>query len=177
MATTTDTSQQYLTFDVAEETYGIEVRLIREILEMQPITRVPRTAEYLLGVMNVRGKAVPVVDLRRKFGLDTREQTVDSAIIVLEVSDSGADTLIGLLVDNVDEVLELGPESVEPAPLTGTTVDAQLLSGMTKQDDQFVLLLNTEMLFATDDQETAQVGPDDSDLGAKGAGGRRATDN
>ena len=117
---TTEQSRQYLTFELAQETYGIEVKMIREILEMQRITNVPRTAEYLLGVMNVRGRVVPVVDLRLKFGLQKAEQTVESATIVLEVTDNGTASLIGLLVDSVDEVLELAAEEVEPAPKVGT---------------------------------------------------------
>ena len=154
---------QYLTFELAEESYGIEVKSIREILEMQRITSVPRTAGYLLGVMNVRGRVVPVVDLRLKFGLIKAEETVDSAIIVLELTDNGTETLMGLLVDGVNEVLELGSESVEPAPRIGTTVDGRLLSGMGKQEDRFILLLNTEAVFSDEDLEVAQEGAQESD--------------
>jgi len=152
----TATSEQYLTFDLAEETYGIEVRRIREILEVQPITKVPRSAEYLLGVMNVRGRVVPVVDLRRKFGLQASERSVESAIIVLEVGAEGGESLIGLLVDGVDEVLELGVEDVEPAPKVGTAVDGQLLSGMGKREQQFILLLDTDAVFSCEEIELAR---------------------
>jgi purine-binding chemotaxis protein CheW len=122
-------SGQYLTFELAEETYGIEVTTIREILEVQMITRVPRTAPYLLGVMNVRGRVVPVLDLRQKFGLEKVDLTADSAIIVLEVNEEKTDSLIGLLVDSVDDALEFGAEDIEPAPSMGATVDGQLLNG------------------------------------------------
>ena len=153
---TTEQSQQFLTFELAEETYGFEVKAIREILELQRITRVPRTADYVLGVMNVRGKVVPVMDLRLKFGLTRAEQTVENAIIVLEVTDDGAESLIGLLVDSVDEVLELAAENVEAAPKVGTTVDEQLLSGVGKVEDEFILLLNIDAVFNSDDLEIAQ---------------------
>ena len=149
------TTEQYLTFEIADETYGIEVKSIREILELQRITHVPRTADYLLGVMNVRGRVVPVVDLRLKFGLPLVDRTVESAIIVLEVDGLGSETLIGLLVDSVDEVVEMGSADVEPAPRVGTTVDGQLLSGMGKRDDRFVLLVDTAALFDGDDLEFA----------------------
>ena len=160
---TIEQNTQYLTFELAEESYGIEVKSIREILEMQRITSVPRTADYLLGVMNVRGRVVPVVDLRLKFGLIKAKETVDSVIIVLELTDNGTETLMGLLVDGVNEVLELGSESVEPAPRIGTTVDGRLLSGMGKQEDRFILLLNTEAVFSDEDLEVAQEGAQESD--------------
>ena len=161
--TTIEQIKQYLTFELAEERYGIGVKSIKEILEIQRITSMPRTAEHLLGVMNVRGRVVPVVDLRLKLGLAKAEETVDSAIIVLEISDNGTETLMGLLVDNVDEVLELEPESVEPAPKVGTTVDGQLLSGIAKREERFILLLNTDEVFSDEDLEIAEKGVQDSD--------------
>jgi len=155
---------QYLTFALADETYGIEVEKIREILEMQPITSVPRTAEYLLGVMNVRGRVVPVVDLRLKFGLEKIASTVHTAIMVLEVEDSGEKSQIGLLVDSVDQVYTLNDEDVEAAPTVGTSVNTRLLKGMGKFQDQFILLLDTDVIFTREnwgvdlyaDEETAE---------------------
>ena len=151
-----DGNRQYLTFELADETYGIEVTTIREILEVQSITRVPRTAEYLLGVMNVRGRVVPVVDLRQKFELTKREQTVDSAIIVLEVEQGSGTTLIGLLVDCVDEVLAFGTDEIEPAPTVGTKVNGQLLTGMAKRGERFILLLDTGVIFEGQELEMAR---------------------
>ena len=141
---------QYLTFELADEKYGIEVKSIREILEMQPITSVPRTSDYLLGVMNVRGRVVPVVDLRLKFGLEKAELTVNSAIIVLDLGKDANDSLIGLLVDRVDEVLSLGEDEVEAAPGIGTSVNGQFLKGMGKSDKGFTLLLDTVEIFSKD---------------------------
>jgi purine-binding chemotaxis protein CheW len=163
-------SSQYLTFDLAEETYGIEVTTIREILEVQTITRVPRTADYLLGVMNVRGRVVPVVDLRQKFELEKVDQTVDSAIIVLEVQQGSSDTLIGLLVDSVDEVLEFAPGEIEPAPTVGTSVNGQLLTGMGKRDDQFILLLDTDVIFDSEELEMARKQGESESRQPEGAG-------
>ena len=144
-------TRQFLTFELADELYGIEVRSIREILELQRITRIPQSEEYLLGVMNVRGRVVPVVDLRIKFGLAPIETTVENAIIVLEVATEGRDSLIGVLVDTVDQVIEISTDEIQPAPQVGTTVDGQLLSGMGKQDERFILLIKTENLFTERD--------------------------
>ncbi|MFW6289094.1 MAG: chemotaxis protein CheW [Spirochaetota bacterium] len=148
---------QFLTFRLADETYGIAVRSIREILECQRITRIPRSADYLLGVMNVRGRVVPVVDLRVKFGAPAAEITVDTAIIVLELDDDGRDSLIGVLVDTVEEVIELDAECIEPPPRVGTSVDGRLLAGMGKRDDRFILLLRIDGLFTDEDVELART--------------------
>ena len=155
-------STQYLTFRLAGENYGIEVQCIREILELPAINRVPRTPEHMLGVMNLRGSVVPVVDLRLKFGLEAGEQTVDSAVIVVEL-DQGEDqgskngsTLIGALVDGVEEVLELGGESVEPAPKYGTGFSTDYLKGMGKRDEHFILLLDVGSVFSSQELEPAQ---------------------
>jgi purine-binding chemotaxis protein CheW len=149
-------SNQYLTFGLADEIFGIEVRAIQEILELQRITKIPRAQEYLLGVMNVRGRVVPVVDLRLKFGLPAAEPTVESAIVVVELAESGVDSLIGVLVDRVQEVLELSEEDLQPAPRVGTSVSAQVLSGMGKKDDTFILLLRVENIFSAEDVEVAR---------------------
>ena len=144
---------QYLTFRLGDEEYGIEVQSIREILELQTvaITRVPRTPEFMLGVMNVRGSVVPVTDLRVQLGFSEAEQTVDTSIIVLELNLGGDEVLIGVLVDGVDEVLELRPESVAPVPKVGLGIDADLLKGMGKQGERFVQLLDIYRLFSTDE--------------------------
>ena len=153
---TNEQSGQYLTFQQAEETYGIDVESVSEILEIQPIKRVPRTADYLLGVMKVRGRVVPVVDLRLKFGQPKVKRTVESAIIVVEVSGDGTESLIGLLVDSVNEVLELDADSVEPAPIVGTSDEGQLLSGMAKREDRFILLLDTQAVLNGEELEMAR---------------------
>jgi chemotaxis signal transduction protein len=154
-------SRQFLTFELADELYGIEVQSIREILEMQRITRIPRAAGYLLGVMNVRGRVVPVVDLRIKFGFPPAAASVERAIIVLELTDGAGDSLIGMLVDNVDEVLELDQGNIEPAPKIGTSVDSQLLSGLGKYNGNFILLLRADRLFSTSDVEQAMRSADE----------------
>jgi purine-binding chemotaxis protein CheW len=156
MAANDETNRQFLTFRLADEQYGIAVTSIREILELQKITRIPRSADYLLGVMNVRGRVVPVVDLRVKLELPSVETTVDSAIIVLEVAGADDGSLIGVLVDNVDEVIELDPSSIEPAPRVGTSVNGQLLAGMGKREEEFILLLRTDTLFASEEVELAR---------------------
>ena len=144
-------NRQYLTFALDNEIYGIEVKSIKEILELQSLTKVPGTTDYLLGVMNVRGRVVPVVDLRLKFGFAGKPPTVASAIIVLETLKKRTDKLIGLLVDSVDKVLELSSEDVQPAPAVGTRVDEKLLTGMGKWDERFIMLLDTDAVFPKED--------------------------
>jgi purine-binding chemotaxis protein CheW len=152
---TNEQTHQFLTFSLMDELYGIDVHSIREILETQRITRIPRSADYLLGVMNVRGTVVPVVDLRIKFGLPVVESTVDTAIIVLELGADGSDSLIGVKVDTVEQVLELEEADIDPPPKVGTTVDGQLLAGMGKHGDDFVLLLKTDRVFSAEEIELA----------------------
>ena len=144
---------QYLAFQLGDEEYGIEVQSIREILELQSIgiTRVPQTQAFMLGVMNVRGSVVPVTDLRVKLGRDATERTVDTAIIVLELTIGGEEVLIGVLVDSVDEVLELRPESVAEVPKVGLGIDSDLLKGMGKRGEAFVQLLDIYRLFSPDE--------------------------
>ncbi|HKK66294.1 MAG TPA: chemotaxis protein CheW, partial [Clostridia bacterium] len=116
-------THQYLTFQLDREWYGIEVSRIEEVLEYQPITRVPKMPESMRGVINVRGNIVPVVDLRQKFGLAISEVTVDTCIIVLEVAAEGETIRIGTIADTVEEVVEIVPEQIEPAPKIGTKMD------------------------------------------------------
>ncbi len=146
---------QYLTFRLAEEIYGIDVRSVREILELPRITRIPRLSSSLLGVMNVRGRVVPVVDLRVKLGMQQEPPTENSAVVIVERPGSAADTLIGVLVDSVAEVLTVENDAVQPPPKMGAPVEAQLLYGMVRGGDDFVLLLRIENVFT--DEAIEQV--------------------
>ena len=157
MANETATAiNQYLTFQLGEEEYGIDVRRIREILEKQSITGVPRTAEHMLGVINVRGSVVPVMDLRIKLGLPVAEQTVETCVVVLEAEREAKTIQIGALVDRVDEVLELTDEDIEPTPSMGTAADSSFLKGVGKREERFIMLLDIDGLFATGDLQAAQ---------------------
>ena len=144
-------THQYLTFQLDREWYGIEVSRIEEVLEYQPITRVPKMPESMRGVINVRGNIVPVVDLRQKFGLAISEVTVDTCIIVLEVAAEGETIRIGTIADTVEEVVEIAPEHIEPTPKIGTKMDTYSIEGIGKLDAKFVVILDTDKIFTTED--------------------------
>ncbi len=153
--------RQYLTFRLGEEVFGLDVGKVREILDMTTITRIPRTPEFLRGVINLRGNVVPVVDMRLKFGLPAVENTVDTCIVVTEVSLEGETTVLGALVDSVQEVFELEPKHIEPAPRIGTRLKTEFILGMGKRDGRFIMLLDVDKVFSCDElslvQETGEA--------------------
>ena len=144
-------SNTYLTFHLDEELFGLNIHLVREVLEYTAITRVPMTAEFMRGVINVRGHVVPVVDLRRKFGLAKAEQTVNTCIIIVELDMDGESSTMGALVDGVQEVLNILPEQIETAPRLGSRIDTQFIQGIAKMNDNFVILLDIQSIFSMDE--------------------------
>lgn len=153
--------RQYLTFRLGEEIFGLDVGKVREILDMTTITKIPRTPEFLKGVINLRGNVVPVVDMRLKFGLPAVEKTVDTCIVVTEVTLEGETTVLGALVDSVQEVFELEPKQIEPAPRIGTRLRTEFILGMGKRDGRFIMLLDVDKVFSCDElslvQETGEA--------------------
>lgn len=142
-------SVQYLTFKLSEEIFALDVAKVREILEFTTITKVPQTPEYMRGVINLRGSVVPVVDMRLKFGMSMTEQSVNTCIIVVEVSLDGETIILGALADSVQEVVEMEPESIEPAPHIGAKLNTDFIRGMGKIDDQFVMILDIDKIFSS----------------------------
>ena len=155
-------TRQYLTFKLGEEVFGVEVSKVREILDLTTITKVPQTPHFMRGVINLRGSVVPVVDMRVKFGMPPSERTVNTCIVVVEVSLEGEPTVLGALVDSVQEVFELEPDQIEPAPRIGTKLRTEFLLGMGKRDERFLLLLDIDMVFRV--EELAMI----SDAGGAG---------
>jgi len=154
-------SQQYVTFSLGDEFFGVEVIRAREILSVTPVTKVPQTPEYLLGVINLRGQVVPVIDMRLKLGLPVSEETEDTCVIVVEVQVDGEPIIVGALADAVREVLEIRTDQIEPAPRLGTRLKTEFISGMGKIDEQFLILLNIDRVFSSDElaivQDAGQV--------------------
>ncbi len=146
----TDT-RQYLTFQLGEEVFALDVSHVREILEFTTVTKVPKTPDYMRGVINLRGSVVPVLDMRLKFGLTEIEKTVDTCIIVVEVTCEGETTVIGALVDSVQEVFELEHDQIEPAPKIGTQLKTGFVKGMGKKDDRFIILLDIDKVFSSEE--------------------------
>jgi purine-binding chemotaxis protein CheW len=142
---------QYLTFRLQEEIYAVDVANIREILDFITITKVPKSPEFMRGVINLRGSVVPVVDMKLKFGLPETEKTVNTCIIVMEISVDGETVIIGSLADAVQEVLEMEPDQIEPAPRIGTRLNTEFIRGMGKRNDQFIMILDIDRLFSFDD--------------------------
>jgi purine-binding chemotaxis protein CheW len=141
-------TRQYLTFKLGDEIFGLEVSNVKEILEFASVTRVPKTPRYMIGVINLRGSVVPVIDMRIKFGLKRTDITVNTCIIVVEVDFEGEDTIIGAMVDSVQEVFELEPEQIEPPPRLGTRLKTEFIKGMGKKDGYFIILLDSDKVFS-----------------------------
>ena len=137
-------SGKYLTFNLADEEYGLEILRIREIIGMMAITPVPRTPDFVLGVINLRGKVIPVVDLRSKFSLPFREPDERTCIIVLEAHQNGEALLMGIVVDQVNEVTDVKSEHVEPTPSFGVSLDTGFIKGMAKISDNVGILLDID---------------------------------
>ncbi len=144
-------TKTYLTFTLDEEDFGVDVSNVREVLDFSNVTKVPRTPDYMKGVINLRGSVVPVVDMRIKFGLEEAEATVDTCIIVMEVEMEGEATVIGALADSVKEVFELDPNSIEPPPRIGTRLDTEFISGMGKYKDNFIIILDINEVFSAEE--------------------------
>ncbi len=143
--------RQYLTFKLKDEVFGVDVAQVREILDFIKITRVPQTPDFMCGVINLRGNVVPVVDMRLKFGLEKTETTVNTCIIVVEVNLDGENTVLGALVDSVQEVFELDPKDIEPAPRIGTKLKTDFIKGMGKREDAFIIILNIDNVFSSEE--------------------------
>lgn len=144
-------SSQYLTFKIEGETYAVDVAGVQRVLEHSPVMKVPGAPPYMRGIMNMMGSVVPVVDLKQKFGMGQTEKTIDTCIIVLEVQSASGNTIIGALADSVDEVVELPPTSIEPAPRIGTSVNRRFLRGIGKRDDQFMMILDFDEVLGDDE--------------------------
>ncbi len=142
---------QYLTFTLDGEVFALDITKVREVLEYGAVTRVPRTPEFMCGVINLRGNVVPVVDLRRKFGMGITEQTVNTCSVITEVEIDGETTLLGALADSVQEVIEFDADQIEPPPRMGTRLDTAFIRGMGRRGEGFVMILDIDRVFSAVD--------------------------
>jgi purine-binding chemotaxis protein CheW len=147
-------SAQYLTFTLDEERYAVDISRVREVLEFTSVNRVPRTPDYMRGMINLRGNIVPVVDLRLKLGLSRTERTVDTCVIITEIDLDGDPLVLGALADSVQEVIELDHASIAPPPRMGTRVDTRFIHGMGKREDQFLVVLDIDRVLTDDELAT-----------------------
>lgn len=142
---------KYLTFTLAGEEYGIIILKVKEIIGMLPITPVPQTPPYVKGVINLRGKVIPVVDLRRKFGMDPMEYTERTCIIVVEIADSVKTIPMGIVVDSVSEVLNIKSADIEETPSFGNRLDTDYILGMAKVGGGVKILLDIDRVMSADE--------------------------
>jgi purine-binding chemotaxis protein CheW len=140
---------QYLTFKLGDEVFALDITKVREVLDFTFVTKVPRTPDFMRGVINLRGSVVPVVDLRLKFGMTRTENSVNTCIIITEVTVDGDTTVLGCLADSVQEVMDLDPGSIAPAPRIGTKLRTDIIKGMGKQQDRFIILLDIDRIFSS----------------------------
>ena len=156
-------TRQYLTFKLGDEVFATDVAKVREVLDFTTITKIPRTPEFMSGVINLRGNVVPVVDLRLCFEMSKTEKTVNTCIVVVEMLLEGESTVIGALADSVEEVIDLEPDQIQPAPRIGTQIRTDFIKGMGKRDAQFIMILDIDRVFSA--EELSAV---------RGAGSRQA---
>ncbi len=148
---TTIKTGKYLTFSLEKEEYGIGILKVKEIIGMMPITSIPRTPEFVKGVINLRGKVIPVLDLRAKFEMETIAYTERTCIIVVEIDSDEATILIGIVVDAVCEVLNIREEEVEETPKFGTRLKHDYILGMAKRDGGVKILLNIDRVLSSEE--------------------------
>jgi len=147
-AKTSTESRQFLSFLLDKELFAFEVLKVREVLEVTRITKVPKTPAFMVGVINLRGGVVPVVDLRLKFDLPATEATVDTSIIIVEASQEGETFVIGALVDAVKAVIRLDGGEIEEAPKVGMRLSGEFIAGIGKKGGTFVILLDSDRVFS-----------------------------
>jgi purine-binding chemotaxis protein CheW len=141
---------EHLTFRLGDESYGLEVLKVQEIVGMLATTDVPNTPDYVRGVVNLRGKVIPVMDLRIKFGMPACEYTNRTCIIVVQIKGSASLTTIGLIVDEVSEVLDIPLDTIEPPPEFGVGINVDVLLGLGKIDGKVIMLLDVDRIFGND---------------------------
>jgi purine-binding chemotaxis protein CheW len=149
----TDT-RQYLTFKLGDEVFATDVAKVREVLDFTNITKIPRTPDFMSGVINLRGNVVPVVDLRLCFEMSKTVKTVNTCIVVVEMLVDGESNVIGALADSVEEVIDLEPEQIQPPPRIGTKIRTDFIKGMGKREAQLIMILDIDRVFSAEELST-----------------------
>lgn len=147
--------EQFLTFMLGKEEFGVEILRVQGIQGWGPVTPIPHSPDYVLGVTNLRGSIVPIVDLRQRFNLPDQEFGPTTVIIVVKIQGLGQDRVIGMVVDGVSDVYSVGRQDIQPSPDFGGNVDVRFVSGLATTDDRMLILLDVDQLL--DDAECAEV--------------------
>lgn len=148
---------QFLGFILEEDSYAIEISKVREVLDFIKIRSIPQMPSFMRGVINLRGSVVPVMDLRIKFDMTIKEDTVNTCIIIVELPIDGEDTSIGIIADSVQEVMTIDRRNIEPAPKLGTRLHADFIQGMCKHNDEFIILLDLVKVFTYEELQVLQA--------------------
>ena len=156
---------QYLTFVLAEEEYAISVLKVTEIMECVALTKVPGAPSWIRGVLNLRGAVVPVVDLAVKFGMARSEVTRRSCVIIVELQFDDERLVMGVMADSVDQVIELAPHQIQPAPSFGPRVRVDCILGMGTNNDKFVCLLDIDRILSSNEILVVSTAGDDDEAG------------
>jgi purine-binding chemotaxis protein CheW len=149
-------TRQYLTFKLGNEIFATDVAKVREVLDFTKITEIPRTPDFMSGVINLRGSVVPVVDMRLCLEMSKTERTTNTCIVVLEVLLDNESLVIGALADSVEEVIDLEPDQIRQAPKIGAQIQTDFLKGMGKRDDQFIMILDIDRVFSAEEIRTVR---------------------
>ena len=136
--------EQYLTFLLAGEEYGVDILRVQEIKGLEKVTEIPNTPDFILGVINLRGTVIPVIDMRLRFGMERREYTKLTVVIVVKVELPDRELTLGFVVDTVSDVYSIAAESIEPSPDFGVQVDTTFVAGIASVDDKMVILLDID---------------------------------
>lgn len=144
-------SGKYLTFHLSAEEYGVEILKVREIIGLMKVTRIPQAPAHIRGVINLRGKVIPVLDLRCRFGMDTIPDTDQTCVIVVDINTPGGSLLMGVVVDAVSEVLDISPERIEDAPSMSSQSDSSFIMGVAKMENDVKILLDIDRVLTSGD--------------------------
>lgn len=145
---------QLVTFSIGEEEFGVDILKVQEIIRTMEITKVPRAQDFVEGVINLRGKVIPIIDLRRRFGFASKEHDKHTRIIVIEINNM----IVGFVVDSVSEVLRIPAATVEPPPPVVAGVESEYISGVGKLQDRLLILLDLDKLLSGEDMEVLSQG-------------------
>lgn len=151
MSEEASSQEKFLTFTLGSEFFALNIYSVREILDMTEITRIPQAPHFMRGVVNVRGNAVPVIDLRLKFGLGAIETTLNTRIIIIEIEREDEVSVIGAIADSVKEVLEIESHLIDQPPKMGAKIKTDFIRGIGKRNDKFILLLDIGKVFSEDE--------------------------
>jgi purine-binding chemotaxis protein CheW len=147
-ATTIKESGQYLTFQLGDELFAFDVLRTNEVLEVSQVTRIPGASDAMIGVINLRGSVVPVVDLRKRLNMPEKERTIDTSIIIIDTEYGDEKVILGVLVDAAKQVMMLDKSQLEPPPKVGMKLNIEYITAIGKHDNNFIILLNSDRIFS-----------------------------